>query len=56
MYTPKKSPQLQIDSTPTKCLTLGVSFEPKLAQYDGYSQEVALYYSRPLNASMSESG
>ena len=57
MYTlKKKSPPLQIDSTPAKCLTLGVSFEPKLAQYAGYAQEVALYYPRPSNASVSESG
>ena len=37
-------------------MTLGVSFEPKLAQYSGYAQEVALYYPRPSNASVSESG
>ena len=52
----KKSPPLQIDSTPAKYLTLGVNFEPKLAQYAGYFQEVYLYYPRPSNASVSESG
>ena len=52
----KKSPSLQTDSTPAKCLTLGVRFEPKLAQYTGYAQEVALYYPRPSNTGVSESG
>ena len=52
----KNSPSLQIDSTPAKCLTLGVRFEPKLAQYAGYVQEVALYYPRPLITGVSESG
>ena len=42
--------------TPAKCSTLGASFDPKLAQYSGYTQEVALYYPRPSNISVSESG
>ena len=37
-------------------MTLGVRFEPKLAQYAGYAQEVALYYPRPLITGVSESG
>ena len=55
VYTSKKGPPFQINSTPAKCLTLGVSFEFKLIQYAGYAQEVALYYLCSSNASASGS-
>lgn len=55
MCTQKKGLPLQIDWTPTECLTLGVSFEPKSVQYSDETREVALYYLCRSNASEGES-
>lgn len=55
MYTQKKGLPLQIDWTPTECSTLGVSFEPKSAQYSDETREVASYYLCRSNASEGES-